>query len=83
VITEALLAIVVGLLSVLDGLLPDLTIEGAGAAAGSFMSGLFVLNGYVPIVDLLAGTLLLLSARFVMSGWHIVVWIYHQFWGSS
>lgn len=82
-IVEILLSIVVGIMVTLDELLPDLEIPGVGEVVGSLMSGLFVLSGYVPLADLFAGLALILGARFVMAFWHIIVWIYHQFWGSS
>jgi hypothetical protein len=83
-ITELLLTLVVGIMVGLDQLIPDLALgDGIGESVGAFTSQMLVLSNYVPLIDLWAAVLTLALLRLGMSAWHLIVWLYHQFWGSE
>lgn len=83
-IVEWLLAVVVGLMVGLDQLIPDLSLgDGIGESIGAFTGQMLALSEYVPLVDLWAAVLTLVLLRLGMFLWHLIVWLYHQFWGSD
>jgi hypothetical protein len=41
------------------------------------------LNGYVPILALAAGITVLIGFRLALLLWQGIMFVYHQFWGSS
>lgn len=83
-ITLWLLQLVVGLIIGVDQLVPDLDIgDGIGDVTGQFVGAMFLLDGYVPLTDIWIAVAVLFAARIGMAAWHGVVWVYHQFWGSS
>lgn len=86
-ITETLLGIVVDLVAWIVAVTPDfgldlgtLDIASAMDAAGSSIGAL---NGWLPVTYFLASAVLLLTLQVVMRGWGVLVWLYHQFWGSE
>lgn len=86
-ITEALLGMVVDLVEWLVTLLPDFgvdlsTLDFAGAWE-SIAGAALALNGWVPVTVQLGVAAMLLVVLVAMSGWGLVVWVYHQFWGSD
>lgn len=41
------------------------------------------INRIIPLNFILATALICLGIRLALDGWDAVVWVYHQFWGSS
>lgn len=86
VIVETLFRIVLGLVSWIASIIPDfglnLELNLAGALA-QLASALAAVNGWVPMNTLLLSVVMLFIVQIVVSLWGFIVWIYHQFWGSS
>lgn len=86
-ITESLLGIATSLVEWFAGLVPDfgldlstLDLTAAWVALGM---GVAALNGWVPALLAFGELAMLLSLQVAMSVWGLIVWIYHQFWGSG
>lgn len=45
--------------------------------------GIAALNGWVPAVVAFGVLGMLLTVQVAVSGWGLLVWVYHQFWGSE
>ena len=84
-VVNLLLGLVVGIVLGLIEPLPTYTLdvelltvqaEQVGAMASS-------LNGYVPVTQIGLALLLLVGLKLALLLWQTLVFIYHQFWGSS
>lgn len=84
-IVLAIVVVVVGLVLGLVGNLPTYTLDLSQVQQDASQIGAWAsaLNGYAPIVQLGAAIGILLGLKLALLGWHTVVFIYHQFWGSS
>lgn len=86
-ITESLLAIVMGSVEWFAGLVPDFGLDlstlDLTSVWQSLGSGVAALNGWVPALVALGCLGTLLSVQVGVSGWGLLVWVYHQFWGSE
>lgn len=86
-ITESLLAIVMDSLGWFATLVPDFGVDLSGldltTAWVALGSGVAALNGWVPAVVALSVLGTLLTVQVGVSGWGLLVWVYHQFWGSE
>lgn len=86
-VTEVLLTLVVGFVEWFVGLVPDfgltlntLDLAGVWSGLGTAASGL---NGWVPLTAMVGSLVAYLTVQVVMSVWGLIVWVYHQFWGSD
>jgi len=84
-ITEALLQVVVAIAASLVSLVPAVdwdtgSFEQTTFSWGSSLGGF---NNYFPVTAVFAAVALLFAVWLTMAGWNLVVWIYHQFWGSA
>jgi hypothetical protein len=85
VVTEFVLECLFGLIRGLIALGPTYTPPIAEAArqaetVGGTAAGL---GGYVPVGQLALVLALLVVAKLALLAWQLIVFIYHQFWGSS
>ena len=83
-ITDLIIRAFLGGINALLALLPSWSAPTA-ESNGSLVFGRFVAeaNGILPITTMVQIASLALSLRLLMSGWDLVVFIYHQFWGSE
>lgn len=84
-VTEAIVSALVGILEGLVSPLPTYTLDTASfnttaVSVGSIAS---VLNGYAPIAQVGIGLAVVLGLKLALLTWQVVVFIYHQFWGSN
>lgn len=84
-ITEALIraavAVILGMASVLPRHTFDVTaMADTFGQVASYAGGL---NGYAPVLQLGLAVGLLASLKLALMAWNVVLFIYHQFWGSS
>ncbi|MDR1188132.1 MAG: hypothetical protein LBK95_11875 [Bifidobacteriaceae bacterium] len=84
-ITEFILECLFGLIRGLIALGPSYTPPVADAASQASMVGATAsgLNSYAPVGTLALVLALLVAAKLALMVWQLVVFIYHQFWGSS
>lgn len=84
-ITAWLLGLLLGTLSGMLGLIPGGVLDMSGMVANvSMISSLAgTLNGYFPLVTLGICLGVVLGLKLLMMGWRLVLFVYHQFWGSS
>lgn len=84
-VVDILLGIVVGLFLGVIAPLPTFTIDTAFLNVQAQQVGAMAsaLNGYVPITQIGAALLVLLSLKLALLAWQTIVFIYHQFWGSN
>lgn len=88
-VTEALLGVVMGLLGWLGSLIPD-NLLGSGYDPGS-LADFFeymadatgLLNDWFPLGVLIACIMAVAIAVGGSTIWGFLVWLFHQFWGSS
>lgn len=86
-ITETLLTLSVNFMTWFVGLVPDfglslnaLDLSGMWGNIGSSVAGL---NGWLPVTATGLSLVIYLTVQVVMSVWGLIVWVYHQFWGSD
>lgn len=85
-ITETLLAVATGLVTWFVSLIPDfglsldLDISGDLQQLGSLA---FTLDGWFPVTVLVVCLVIVFGVQAAMTVWGFIVWLYHQFWGSS
>lgn len=86
-VTEALLSLAAGLVAWFVSLIPDFGLSLGALDLSAMWTGLgekvSALNGWVPVTAMVAALVIYLTVQVVMSVWGLVVWIYHQFWGSD
>lgn len=84
-ITAALLEAAARVLASLFALVPDvaLDVDDFGNVGTMLGSSAFGFNDYFPVTALFGAVALLLTVWFSMAAWNAIVWVYHQFWGSS
>jgi hypothetical protein len=76
----AMLPALTGLLSLLPSVILDLT---SLQAVGSIGSTAGMLNGYFPVATLGMCMGLVLGLKGFMLGYRVILFVYHQIWGSS
>lgn len=83
-VTEALLVILAASARGLFALVPAVDI-GLGLFEQAYQVGTWftALNRYVPMGAVIGVLFMLLALKLFLFGWRVVIWIYHQFWGSS
>lgn len=86
-IVEWLLTVAINVLDWLVSLVPDFGLTLAApdfstvwSDVGSMVASL---NGWVPVIAAGAVLALLLTVQVASSAWGLLVWVYHQFWGSD
>ena len=86
-ITQVLLTLTVNFVEWFVALVPDfglslktLDLSGAFEGIGEKASAL---NGWLPVTAMLGALAVYLTVQVGMSVWGLVVWVYHQFWGSE
>lgn len=84
-ITEALLSLVVATLTGMLNLAPTWTFDMSGIStnAGSIAGLVSAWNGYFPVVTFGTCLGLVFGFKVGMLGWRFILFVYHQFWGSS
>lgn len=86
-ITETLLRVAVGLVSWFASIVPDFGLDLGSLDVGAFWADLgarvAALNGWVPVLAAGGVAVAFLIVQVAMSVWGLVVWVYHQFWGSD
>lgn len=85
-ITEALLSVVVGLVEWIVSITPTFGVELDLDLAGFFEDvgeNAQRLNGWFPVATLAICIGILLAVQAITTVWGFVLWLYHQFWGSS
>lgn len=84
-ITEALISAGVGIILGLVSVLPRHDFDAAAMADtfGTVASYAGGLNGYAPVLQLGLAIALLAGLKLALMAWNVVLFIYHQFWGSS
>jgi len=84
VITDLIISALLGGLNAILSLLPDYAlptvIESAGLRLGTYAAKADALFPFLTVAQI---TGLALALRLLMSGYDFLVWLYHQFWGSS
>lgn len=84
-ITFALVALFLGTITGMLNIAPTATIDvsslATNAATISSLAG--TLNGYFPLVTLGVCIGIVLGLKVFMLGYRLVLFIFHQFWGSS
>ena len=76
----ALLPMLSGLLGLLPAARLDFSALAGVAAVGD---GAAMLNGYFPIATLGLCLALVFGLKIFMLGYRVLLFVYHQFWGSS
>lgn len=84
-ITEWLIQLVGGIAAALVSLLPSMGWEQSDFADASNGWGISAagLNAYIPVTTMFTVAGLLVLVWVGMAAWNGIVWLYHQFWGSS
>lgn len=84
-ITEFLLETVVGIVLGLVQMTPASTVDYSQLHDQSQQVGALAsaLNGYTPVAQVGAALVLLVALKLALLAWQGVMFIYHQFWGSS
>lgn len=84
-ITAALFDAGSRILAALFALVPTTNLDTSGfAAAGATVgAAIFGFNDYFPISTFFQALGLVFAVWVVLGGWNAIVWVYHQFWGSS
>lgn len=81
VIVDLIVSALLAGLDALTSLLPTVTIPvGSQVHVGSLA---VELGRVVPVAQIILGLSACIGLRLVMYGWDLVVWVYHQFWGSG
>lgn len=87
-ITDAIANAFFGALGALFTLIPDTGVL-AGFTSEQTDNGYALGNAFglldasVPIATLVAAAAMLLLLEIALQGWDLIVWIFHQFWGSD
>lgn len=86
-IVEALLTLAVNLVTWFATLVPDFGLDLSAFDMSSLWHSLgskaVVLDGWVPVNENAAALGVFLVAQVVLGAWGLLVWVYHQFWGSE
>jgi hypothetical protein len=84
-VTGAIITVLFTGLRAVMGLVPSWGVVANPFESVSFsLGGMFgSMNAYFPVSVLLGCLVLLLSLKVFLLGWRVVVFIYHQFWGSN
>ena len=84
-ITEALVSVMSAVILGFTSLLPSYKVDSSafGATAGQVGSFAGGLDGFAPIGDLGLALMLIVGLKLALMTWNLVLFIYHQFWGSS
>lgn len=84
-ITEALLTFMAEAVGAVLGLVPqwEPPTEALAASSSSLGASAARANGYFPVVTLGACLVLVLGFKVFLIVWRLVVFIYHQIWGSD
>jgi len=84
-ITAALFDAASRILAGLFALVPstDLDSSAFGNAGSAVGGAIFGFNDYFPTVTFFQALAVVLAVWAVLGVWNLIVWVYHQFWGSS
>lgn len=84
-VTEFVVSAVLAIFRALVAPLPVYTLDTAAMSAQSSQVGALAmtLNGYAPVSQLAIALGLLGGLKLALLAWQGVVFVYHQFWGSS
>ena len=84
-ITDAVVTFVLGLLTSTLDLVPAFSFPDAAAAgAGTKVAGIVApIGAIIPLGTMAAAIGAGIAFSLALSGWRVVLFIYHQFWGSS
>lgn len=86
-ITEILVTLVVNFVEWFVSLVPDFGLSlnhlDFGDTWASLGSAASALNGWVPVLVVAGCAVVFFGVQVVMSVWGLIVWVYHQFWGSD
>ena len=84
VITEFMIDLTTGIIAGFIPLLPPVTFDSAGfTATTTAFSRMGALNGYFPVATLGLCLGLVFGLKLWMLAYRLVLFIYHQFWGSD
>lgn len=82
-ITKILVTAFLASLNALLTLLPSWTLpdmDDGGQIVGTYV---YFINFIFPVVTILTVITASFALRGIMSGWDLIVWVYHQFWGGD
>lgn len=83
-ITEFFIDLTCGIVAGFLSLMPQASLDLSGLEdVGNIIGRVGPMNEFFPVVTLGACLGLVLAVKFYMLGYHLVMFVYHQFWGSS
>lgn len=82
VITDFIVSGFLGFIRTLTDLIPAFNLP-QPETDGTVFGALGSLNAMAPLSAILLATIAALALRLGLVAWDAIVWIYHQFWGSS
>ena len=83
-VTEFIIGMTCGIISGFLDLMPSFTIDMSSlAAAGEAIGRAGALEAYFPVTTLFICFALVLGLKLWMLGYRLVLFVYHQFWGSA
>lgn len=81
-ITDLIIGGFIGFIRALTDLIPTFTLP-VPTGNGSVLSIAGSLNSIIPLNHILIAFFACVVVRLALAGWDALVWVYHQFWGSS
>ena len=83
-ITDALIDAFLATVGAVLGLAPETGLGGMDEAASANVTGFITAaNGFLPISVAVVVLLALIALQLLLLSWDLLVWLYHQFWGSD
>ena len=84
-IIEALLKIISGIVRGFASMLPTHHVDTAalGETVGQIGAYAGALDGYAPMTQLGLALAFLVTLKLALMAWNVILFIYHQFWGSA
>jgi hypothetical protein len=84
VITDLIISFTVSVVNAVQAILPSWSISlpsisSTGTAIGGYAA---LWNGYFPVATLATCLAAVLGVKVFLSAWRVVLFTYHQFWGS-
>lgn len=80
-IISLIISAVVAAISALLSLFPSFSIPTQGAADVGQLAG--TLNQFLPMTSIAGAALAVLGVKVAVYVWNLIVFVYHQFWGSD
>lgn len=81
-ITDIIVGGFLALIRTLTDLIPAIPLPNP-SGSNSFLATLSTANSIIPLATIILGLFAMVAVRFGLYAWDAIVWIYHQFWGSS